>query len=324
MFLYRYSNLTVASTLPLVELAKAAWDSEIVPSFTCRLLSAVPADDDWIHHWQAQDDLGSLSLARTVDGFRLHFPGWADFVISRDGSQIGMWPAAGGSEETLRHLLLDQVLPRLLAHQGRLVLHAGAVCVDEQTVIFVGQTGWGKSTLTTSFHMAGYPLLSDDGLLLIPEAGSTLVLPTYPSLRLWPESIAGLYAQTPPLAPMAHYSAKQRVLVADGRTMNHQPMPIAALYVLAPPDPDSDAISVSRLSARETCMEIVRNSFQLDVTDHQRAIQLLDAASEVAQQLPAFRLTYPRDHALLPQVRAAILAQQDSWACANVDILAGQ
>jgi hypothetical protein len=314
MFLYRYSNLTVASTLPLVELAKAAWDSEIGPSFICQLLTALsePANDDWIHDWQTQEDFPSLSLARTADGFLLRFPGLADFAISPDGSQIGIWSAADGSEETLRHLLLDQVLPRLLAHQGRLMLHAGAVCINKQAVIFVGQTGWGKSTLAASFHMAGYRLLSDDGLLVIPERGGVSALPTYPGLRLWPESVSGLYTKTPPLAPMAHYSSKQRVLATEGYEMNHQPMPIAALYVLAPPDPGSDAISVSRLSARETCIEIVRNSFQLDVTDHQRAMHLLEAASDVAQHLPAFRLTYPRDHALLPQVRAAILAQQDS------------
>jgi hypothetical protein len=312
--LYHYADLTVASSISLAELSKAVLESERSPAFTCRLLSAppAPANDDWINHWQTQDDLPSLSLARTVDGFLLRFPGLADFAISPDGSQIGIWSAADGSEETLRHLLLDQVLPRLLAHQGRLMLHAGAVCIDEQAVIFMGQTGWGKSTLTASFHAAGYPLLSDDGLLLIPQVARTLALPTYPSLRLWPESVAGLYAQTPPLAPMAHYSSKQRVLVADGQEMDHRPLPVAAIYLLAAPDPDVDNISVSRLSARDAWLEIVRNVFQFDVSDRQRVMRLLDAAGDIAQHLPAFRLTYPRDHALLPQVRAAILAQQDS------------
>jgi hypothetical protein len=57
-------------------------------------------------------------------------------------------------------------------------------------------------------------------------------------------------------------------------------------------------------------MAIISNSFQLDVTDQRRAIDLFAAASGIAQQLPVFSLAFPRSFAILPAVREAILRQQ--------------
>ncbi|MEE8309355.1 MAG: hypothetical protein V3R34_03060 [Hyphomicrobium sp.] len=251
-----------------------------------------------------------MSLGRYGEGndFLLRFPDLADFVILEDGSALEAWPAPETSAETLRHLVLDQVLPRVLAQQGRLVLHAGAVRVGQEAIAFIGETGRGKSTLTASFHATGYRLLSDDGIVLAEAQGTTLAQPTYSSLRLWPEAVAGLFARAPDLAPMAHYSRKQRVILTDAP--NNTPMPLAAIYVLAPATgEDAASISLTRMSPGEACMAIIRNSFQLDVTDRRRAMGLLTVASDIAQQLPVFSLNFPRRFECLPDVREAILGQ---------------
>jgi hypothetical protein len=266
----------------------------------------------WVHEWRTENGRPTLSLARQDDGLLLRFPNLADFSINNDGNRIGVWPAPGTDDETLRHLLLDQVLPRLLAHQGRLVLHAGAVRVDDTAIAFLGATGCGKSTLTASFRTTGYSLLSDDGLVLNPIEEEVKALPTYPSLRLWPESVAGVYSEPPTLAPMAQYSTKQRVVLTKD-DFSGEPLPLAAIYVLAPVhETGASTISLTRLPPRDACMAIVENSFQLDLTGTRRAAALLAKAAKVAKQVPAFRLSYPRDFALLPSVRAAILDQRSS------------
>jgi hypothetical protein len=309
--LYRYGDLSVASAWPLVELPTIEPHQSARPNMTIgpRVIAArEPANNDWIHHWP--DESGAMSLGRYGEGndFLLRFPDLADFVISEDGSALEAWPAPETSEETLRHLVLDQVLPRVLAQQGRLVLHAGAVRVGQEAIAFIGETGRGKSTLTASFHAAGYRLLSDDGIVLAEAQGTTLAQPTYSSLRLWPEAVAGLFARAPDLAPMAHYSRKQRVILTDAP--NNTPIPLAAIYVLAPATgEDAASISLTRMSPSEACMAIIGNSFQLDVTDRRRAMGLLTVASDIAQQLPVFSLDFPRSFECLPDVREAILGQ---------------
>jgi hypothetical protein len=123
------------------------------------------------------------------------------------------WSAPGTNDATLRHLLLDQVLPRVLAHRGHVVLHAASVRIHERIVAIAGTTGAGKSTLAASFLIAGHPLLSDDGLLLDPGPSGTLAQPTYPSLRLWPQTVERLFAEAPTMEPMAHYSTKRRLMM---------------------------------------------------------------------------------------------------------------
>jgi len=303
----------IASTWSLGDLSPAEPAASDKPAIAIGLLDAPPSEPaktDWVHHWPPE--CGGLCLALSGEGERLllRFPGLADFLISKDGRQIEAWPARATGLETLRHLLLDQVLPRALAQQGRLVLHAGAVRVGDQAIAFIGESGCGKSTLTASFDAAGYSLLSDDSLVLIPGDSFTPALRTYPSLRLWPEAVSGLYAQPPALASVAHYTAKQRVIMTNVAAGTNMPLPLAALYVLAPKTKTVNAsISLTRLKPCETCMTIIGNSFQLDVTDRRRVADVFADASRIAEHLPAFSLIYPRDFARLPEVHEAILNQ---------------
>ena len=223
--------------------------------------------------------------------------------------------------ETLHHLLLDQILPRLLAHEGRMVLHAGAVAMDNQAIAFVGTTGAGKSSLVASLHAAGAPLLSDDGLVVSRNEAAIEGLATYPSLRLWPDAIDALFPRgAPPTAPMAHYSTKRR-LILDEHEVVRDALPLAGLYVLASEGvPAAGRVTIEPLTPRDTCMALISNAFQLDPTDRERASDLFARASDVAERLPAFRLTYPRSYERLPEVRAALREHQASLARAAGEV----
>src|SRR5262249_41049893 len=156
----------------------------------------------------------------------------------------------------------------ILSQQGQLVLHAGAVRVGDQAIGFLGDTGSGKSTLAASLDAAGYPLFSDDVLVLAYEEGVIRARPTYPGLRLWPHAIENLYALKPAMAPMAHYSSKRRIVITEIAAQTNTLLPLASLYILASGSAgDSASISLNRLSPCAACMAIITNSFQLDPTD---------------------------------------------------------
>ena len=266
-----------------------------------------PSKTDWVHHWPPYAEI-SLALSREGGSSLLRFPGLVDFAISNDGCQIEVWPSPLTRIETFCHLLLDQVLPRVLAQQGRLVVHAGAARVGDQAIAFIGDTGSGKSTLTASLYTAGYPLLTDDGLVLMQREGVTLALPTYPSLRLWPDAIASLFVQAPPVATMAQYSSKRRIIMTENWAKTEVSLPLASFYVIERRAVADDAsVSLNRLSPSEACMAIMANSFQLDVTDRRRAAKLFAIASSISEQVPVFSLVYPREYERLPEVHEAIL-----------------
>lgn len=209
---------------------------------------------------------------------------------------------------TIDHFLADQVFPRLLAHAGWLVVHAGAVRVGHAAVMLMGISGRGKSTLSASFDQAGFELLGDDAMIVSSADGISRVRPVYPSLRLFPDSIDALMPDAVTAGPMAHYSNKQRIDVASARELGDLPLPIDAIFSIAGVAKD-DCIGFRRLPIAECCMTFIENSFALDPSDVIQARGRMDEASALARQVPTFEISYPRDYARLPEVRQAILDQ---------------
>ena len=137
------------------------------------------------HQWIFPDDTPWLEFFRTETGYLLRFPELADFRVSMDGLKVTCSPAPDVSEETTRHLYLNQVLPLALSKLGKLVFHASAVEVGDSAVAFVGESGRGKSTLAASFALNGFRFLTDDGMVVEANDDSYLSFPSHPSIRLW-------------------------------------------------------------------------------------------------------------------------------------------
>jgi energy-coupling factor transporter ATP-binding protein EcfA2 len=307
---YSYADLTLSSTEPLPELCEPDGPVETTPQILFKVEDvprAERAPQSWDHlgHPITGDIL--LSVARTDAGFVLSFPSLADFVISEAGDRVTARPGPNCSPETLRHVLLDQVLPRVIAHSGRLVLHASAVEIGGLAVAFVGPSGIGKSTLAASLHGAGFPSLADDGLILTGGKAGWTAHGLYPGFRLWPSSVEVLVSEVKDETSTVQHSAKRRIRLPGLHASSG--LHLGALFFLAePPSVDSDQrVIVSHPSQRDACMEIIRSSFFLDVSDTQRAADLLQIAAEVVKELPTIALTYPRDFSRLPEIYEIIL-----------------
>lgn len=279
-----------------------------------RVESGTPCKDilgaqDEVLRWQ--DPACSLSVSRIgalEDGFyRLRVGAdliadiWSDGrIVTRADPRI--------SQSSVDHFLSDMVFPRLLAHAGTFVVHAGAVRVGDAAVMLMGNSGRGKSTLTTSFDNAAFAMLGDDAMIISSLDATPRVRPVYPSLRLFPDSIEALMPGAVTAGPARHYSTKQRIDVPLAPDAEDWPLPVSGIFAIAEPA-DDDQIAVRQLTVAETCMFLVESSFALDPADRTQARHRLEDASCLARQVPAFEISYPRDYARLPEVRQAILDQ---------------
>ena len=310
MMFYNFCDLVIESNIPLTELlpVKSNRPDCNFQFFPTPDYSFVP--NKWIHNWELSNGESWLQIAKTAAGFVLRFPALADFLLSPDAKNIQCYPTGNTPLETIKHLLLDQVLPLVLNHHGKLVLHAGAVVLSEGAVAFLGASGFGKSTLTVSFSQQGFPLLTDDCVLLEEKDGQILVIPSYPGLRLWPENAAALLADEVALSDVAHYSSKKRLGWDTGHlNFTNDSVPLRRLYVLANPEEqtDSSEIQITALSPHAAYMEIFKHTFHLDITDFQRLAGEMSELSRLVTLGLVYQLSYPRDLALLPKVREIIL-----------------
>ena len=94
---------------------------------------------------------------------------------------------------------------------GHLMIHAGAVRTPHGVIIFVGDTGAGKSSLAASFQPpASRSCPTTVCASIVDDDGAVECVPTYRSLRLWPDSAEAL-AGDEPFEPMSADSDKRRL-----------------------------------------------------------------------------------------------------------------
>jgi hypothetical protein len=309
MFSYRICGYPFRSNVPIDELAPG---DEPEFEFTFQLSADTKHFTEsfhWLNHWYSLDGSIWLSFARLEGEYVLRFPEYVDFVISTDGHTISGYPRENCPPETMRHLLLNQVIPVVLSHLGKLVLHASACVTPQGVIAFMGMTGAGKSTLAASFGLRGFAILTDDCLLVEQRVAGIMTVPSYPGLRLWPETITALFERTPVLQPLAHYTDKKRLLFDQDQFDG--PLSLRAIYVLTQPGKvqNIDDLAITPLGVSEALLETVKHTFQLDITDRKKLGQAFRQHEWLAKSVPFFRLAYPRDHAFLPSVNDAILNQ---------------
>ena len=246
-----------------------------------------------------------------LDGaYLLRFPGIADFEVSADGCSVVGIPIAGTSADMLEHLYLNQVLPLCASKQGKLVYHASAVEVAGCAVAFVAESGRGKSTLAANLAVSGYCLLTDDGLVLEPDATGHRVIPSHPSIRLWQDSQDYLLPPDVKAAAPLHFTAKGRFLAGDGLGFCHEPRPLRCVYFLG--DGSAQDIAVSRATAAETLLQLLRHSFLLDIEDKALIAGHFERTATLANTLPCFHLDYPRRYDDLGRLLKMIVTHASS------------
>jgi hypothetical protein len=304
--LYAVAGTVLGADVALPELEPAdAGDPEIVFEM---LPEGEPAGEAvaWIRQWDIPgDDEGPWALfAKQGPDWLVRFPSQGDFRIAGDGRRITCQPRPGIPEATLRHLLLDQLLPLALSQRGRFVLHASAVAIGGRAVGFAGMSGSGKSTLAAAFADHGAALLCDDCLVLAEEEGAWQALPYYAGLRLWPDAAGSLGVASPGAAAVAHYTPKIRIAGEAGMPFRHGPAPLAALYFLRE---EGDEVSVKPLSAREAFLALVESSFVLDANASEPLKGQFEAVGRLAAAVPCHILNYPYRFEVLPAVTRLLL-----------------
>jgi hypothetical protein len=80
----------------------------------------------------------------------------------------------------------------------------------------------------------GHRVLTDDIVALSERDEVVRVQPAYPQLRLWPESVALLYGTADALPRLTPTWDKRALdLTTNGGRFQEQPLPLAAIYLLA-------------------------------------------------------------------------------------------
>jgi hypothetical protein len=311
---YRIFDVCIRSQILLPELPPCR---ESEPSITVKMVESSQLDLEGFtncHDWKrdAGPQMQTCRSARRDADYLLSFLGLASFHINPDGI-ISCLPDPGTTDGLVRQLLLNQVLPRYLAHTGALLLHASAVSLaNGKTVAFLGESGHGKSTLASYCHQHGAQIIDDDCLLLRSENQRISVTGGVPTIRLYPDSLHALDHNPAGFVPYVDNSGKQQMRLPAGSTPGSEPRALDALFLLAAPGDTSagDAVRIEPAAGQAAMMAILSSAFNLDPSDPDTMTRTFSHAGWVLTEgkgLRVHHLHYPREHAKLPQVLQALL-----------------
>jgi len=195
---YKAYGLNISSEIDLPELSVAEEPSEID-----------------LHILTGQIDLPRLRKTsihrRGIQAYQGTDPD-GNFILQWD--EVASFKAVGGTslivspatkDPTLLSLFtISEALGMILFQRGHFLLHASAVKVGNEAWCFMGVPGAGKSTTAAAFIKAGCSLLSDDlTAIRFDENGRAYIIPAYPQLKIWDNSVSGLQYDRSALQPVS-------------------------------------------------------------------------------------------------------------------------
>ena len=254
----------------------------------------------WSVLWRQSDGASWVEVARSADAYYARVIGFADFCITSTAVRVA--PREGARSSTIRHLLLDQVLPLALAAEGHLVLHASALFSEGKIFGIAGPAGTGKSTLAAALQREGWSVASDDGLVVREQGSEVVAVPAYPGLRLWPDAAERTGVMPFAVSEVAEYTAKLRVSLAA--TTRLETAPLVCVYVIQ----HGDAVKIEPLTARDATVVLIEHAYRADLTDRAALAAQLGACARLATRIRVCRLVMPRDLAQLAAVAGAVNA----------------
>jgi hypothetical protein len=247
--------------------------------------------------WQVAD--GACLYLAYCDGM--------EFWLDRKGASVwARWPAASSLEDAAT-FLLGPVFGLLLRLRGVTCLHASAIVFDDRAVAFVGDEGAGKSTTAAAFAQRGHAVLSDDVVAITERNGAFHVLPAYPYLSLWPDSVKMLYGPDKTLPTFsANWDKRVLSLAEDRLRFEEKSLPLGAIFLLGERSSSHAAPFLETPTAQESLLALVANSYATGMLDKEMRAQEFALLGRLLAAVPVRRVRPHEDSVQVGQLCEAI------------------
>lgn len=240
----------------------------------------------------------SLRIWKVARGafVRLAYEDGTQFWLDRELETIWVtWPDRLSLENSASYLL-GPVLGAFLRMRGVTCLHASAVSIGDRGVAFVGAAGAGKSTTAAAFARQGYGVISDDIVALVERDGAFHLMPAYPHLSLWPETVKVLYGSPEALPRFIPDWDKRRLDLGEhGTHFDSRPLRLGAIYVLSERRPDP-APCVESMKPRKALLALVADTYANKILDREMRASEFAVLGRLVTSIPVRRV-YPHQDA---------------------------
>jgi len=309
---YRLFGISTVSNIPVPGLtAVAAADAELTLCFGCG-----PPAGERISGPEILKFTSTILLASGKPAFRIFDgvfgSGSGAHIVYEDGAEFWLDERGSKAWATWREpltmadvaaYLLGPVFGLLLQRRGVTTLHASAVEVGGKAVLFAGDAGAGKSTTAAAMARRGHAVISDDIVPVVEHDGVPYVIPSYPCISLWPESVEILYGREKKLpAFSANFTKTQLVLGEGSWPYRASALPLACAFIFAARSSDAQAPAVEEMSLTDGLLALVANSYATCVLDGEKRASEFELFGRLMRTIRVRRLRPHEDPQLLERL----------------------
>lgn len=283
-------GLTFRSDIPLEEFQRVDGHD-----FDVDIVVHPPSDRSG---WRLAEDVGQDTL--------LDFPLMGAFIL-RGVDLIEIYPEREFSLEVLNLVIHGPMAATLLHKRGRLVMHAGALMVDNRAILIAGDKGAGKSTTIASLVERGVPLVCDDVVGIdMDEPRSPIVIPAFPQIKLCDDAAQRIFIPGATIQPKPAEEFEKTILRLD-QGFHGGPLEPDTVFLLS----RNDVLELTDLSAHEGFQALMRHSYMPMRSGYvwkteERALHFRQCVA-LSQRLRVVRLGVPKDLARIPDLLDLIL-----------------
>ena len=244
-----------------------------------------------------------------------------DFLITENGvivliKDVGIFRIVEGklitwkkvnnnvSENDLTTFLLGSILSICLIQRGLLVLHANALEKDGKSIICLGESGVGKSTLAFILMNQGWNLLADD---LVAINNEDYVLPGVSRIKLWANSLKELDIETTNLEKVRPSIEKYHI-PRQMLKKAYKPVKVNTIYLIErDPNSTDDKLHIKDIKDQKLSYLLIREHIYKPFL-----MKALGLEGEYFKKLTKFQKIYPVKILKLPSNILKALKQLNS------------
>ena len=244
MYTYTAYGLNIHSSIKLPELIESNADKlDVVIKF------------DKLNYSPVKDSSPYYNFEATTEGLYIYWKEIGTLLISQ-GKEIILDTVIDAEESRLRLFILGAAIGTILHQRGYIVLHASAVSLKNNGVVFTADKRRGKSTMAAALHKRGHSLIADDVVAIdFDKNDRPIVYPAFPQLKLWPDAVTYL-GKNPQDLPQLTTKLKKRDYLPKNNFVT-KPLILKQIFVLS----QGSEITVEPLSFQEIMLYLLHNTY---------------------------------------------------------------
>lgn len=311
MYYYKIFDLPFKSNFELSAL-KQIDNSEY--SFEVLRVNIVPKleDIEWYLKipYQNHNNKTFAEFGKNKNYFIVRFNNYLDFFISKNLKKVFFSDKNNLDNNTVQHLLVDQVIPRIISDSKKIVVHASAIEYENMAFAFVGESGSGKSTLVFLLEELKnkFNVICDDTILIENRENKFLVHSSYSGIRLWPESLSAKKEYDNYQLARNVSEINNKIFLSSknfNNKLKNKSKLLKTIYILEPSNTtDTKIVEISPGRAFE---EITKSIFRLDTYNKEHLINEFNFVTQLIDNINLFKINYKKDFSLVENYRNKIL-----------------